>query len=373
MNKKEISEIRKLFTAENSIISTICACYVDQDKNKRSMTREAFMSLPVDEMHKYLAIFRKTLTGVFGKNLLNMTFAASDTESARSQQMLLALRDSELQDDSLLDKFYDEIIGSYNTSDNYLILLIYGVYDIPGRTLDGMTLEDASDEIYRHMLCCLCPVRLSKPGLSYDSSQNVFHERIRDWVVDLPETGFLYPAFNDRSADVNNILYYSSKAEELKLDFVDSVLGCTLPVTAGGQKEIFQSLVKDALGEDCGFDAVKEIHEQLNELIEEKKDDEEPLVLGKREVVNLLASSGADGSRIEKFEENYEHITAAEQPLLASNVVNTRRFEIKTPDVVVQVKPDRTDLVETRVIDGVPYLLIQLSGNVAVDGIDIHI
>lgn len=372
MNKKEISEIKKLFSAENSIISTICGCYVDGDKNKKALMHEALMSLPQDEIHKYLAIFKKALTGALGKNLINMEFADASTEITKQQQMLIDLRDSELKDDSVLESFYDEIIANYNTADNYLILLVYGVYDVPGRTSDGIEMDDASDEIYRHILCCVCPVKLSKPGLSYNSEQNGFHERVRDWVVDMPAMGFLYPAFNDRSADVNSLLYYSSNAEELKFDFVDTVLGCTLPMTAGGQKETFQAIIQDTLGDGCEFEVVKEIHEQLTQLIEEKKDEEEPLELGKREVVNLLASSGVANDRIESLEENFEQTAGTTQPLLASNIANTRKFEIRTPDVVVQVKPDRTDLVETRMIDGVPYLLITLSDSVAVNGIDVR-
>lgn len=374
MNKKEISEIKKLFANENSVISTICGCYVDGDKNKKSMMREAFLSLPQDEMHKYMAIFRKCMTGTLGRNILNMEFADAATEVTVSQQKLMDLRDSELRDDAVLETFYDEIIANYNTADNYLILLVYGVYDVPGRTSDGIEMEDASDEIYRHILCCICPVKLSKPGLSYNSEQNGFHERIRDWVVDMPAMGFLYPAFNERSADVNSILYYSSKAEELKFDFVETVLGCTLPMTAGGQKETFQAIIQDTLGDECEFEVVKEIHEQLTELIEEKKDDETPLELGRKEVVNLLAASGVDNRKIEELENNFEEAAGGSmtQPLLASNVASTRKFEIKTPDVVVQVKPDRTDLVETRMIDNVPYLLITLSDSVQVNGIDVR-
>lgn len=374
MNKKEISEIKKLFANENSVISTICGCYVDGDKNKKSMMREAFLSLPQDEMHKYMAIFRKCMTGTLGRNILNMEFADAATEVTVSQQKLMDLRDSELKDDAVLETFYDEIIANYNTADNYLILLVYGVYDVPGRTSDGIEMEDASDEIYRHILCCICPVKLSKPGLSYNSEQNGFHERIRDWVVDMPAIGFLYPAFNERSADVNSILYYSSKAEELKFDFVETVLGCTLPMTAGGQKETFQAIIQDTLGDECEFEVVKEIHEQLTELIEEKKDDETPLELGRKEVVNLLAASGVDNRKIEELENNFEEAAGGSmtQPLLASNVASTRKFEIKTPDVVVQVKPDRTDLVETRMIDNIPYLLITLSDSVQVNGIDVR-
>jgi hypothetical protein len=384
MNKKEISEIKKLYTADNSVISTICGCYVDAEKNKMALMREAFLSLPQDEMHKYLDIFRKALTGTLGKNLINMELGGADyaleemdgavprSAGDSPQAMLLALRDSELKDDAILDGLYDKVIANYNTVDNYLILVAYGAYDVPGKGTDGLEMDDASDEVYRHVLICVCPVRLSKAGLSYDSEQKGFHERTRDWVLDMPAMGFLFPAFNDRAPDIYSVLYYSSNAEDLKFDFVDSILGCSLPMTAGSQLETFQTIVRETLGEDCEFDTVKEIHENLSEMIEEKKDEPEPLSLGKKEVVNLLAKSGVDNQRIEELENNFVQTAGTSEPMLASNIANTRKFEIKTPDVVVNVKPDRTELVETRVIDGIPYLLIQLSDEVAVNGISVR-
>ena len=56
---------------------------------------------------------------------------------------------------------------------------------------------------------------------------------------------------------------------------------------------------------------------------------------------------------------------------MAANVVNTRKFEIKTPDIVIQVNPERTDLVETREIDGKKCLVIELNDEVEVNGITI--
>lgn len=380
MNKKEISEIKKLYTAENSVISTICGCYVDAEKNKMALMREAFLSLPQDEMHKYLDIFRKALTGTLGKNILNMAFDDVDfafDETGENKKdtplsMMLDLRDSQLKDDAVLDALYDKIIANYNTVDNYLILIAYGAYDVPGKATDGSQMEDASEEVYRHVLVCVCPVKLSKAGLSYDSEQKGFHERTRDWVLDMPSMGFLFPAFNDRAPDIYNVLYYSSDAEDLRFDFVDSILGCSLPMTAQSQMETFQTIIRETLGEECEFDTVKEIHENLSEMMEENKNEPEPLQLGKSEVVNLLAKSGVDNQRIEELENNFVETAGTDQPMLAANVINTRKFEIKTPDVVVNVKPDRTDLVETRMIDGIPYLMIQLSDSVAVNGISVR-
>lgn len=272
MVKQEISEIKKLFTQNNCSVTRICGCYVDGEKNKKAQFKQAFLALPEEEMFKYFEIFRKTLSGSIGRNLHTLEFPLKAEEEGGTQELLLRLRDSKLKDDDLLDAFYTNIIDSYEFVGNYLILVIHDAYDVPGRTRDGLEMEDASDEVYEYIMVSICPVNLSKPGLSYDAQENGFHNRIRDWVVGAPDTGFLFPAFNDRSSDLHSVLYYSKDAEELKEAFVDLILGCPLPLSAGGQKETFQLLVEETLGETCSVEAVKNIHEKIAEMVEDHKD-----------------------------------------------------------------------------------------------------
>ncbi len=372
MNKKEIAEIKKQFTQERCAITRICGCYVDGEKNKKTELKEAFLSLPEEEMFKYFAIFRKALSGTVGKNLLTMEFPLASEEAGGTQDFLMQLRASSLKDENLLEEFYDKIIENYYSVENYLILLIHAVYDIPGKSSDGEEMFDASDEVYDHILCCICPVTLSKPGLSYDEESNAFHTRICDRVVNMPDIGFLFPAFHDRSTDVHSLLYYAAKPEELRMEFVEPVLGCNLPLSAGDQKETFQTIVEETLGDACDYEVVKNIHEKLNEMIEEKKDEPDPVVLDRAEVKRLLEYSGVEEEKLSSFEEKYEEAAGTDTCFVASNVANTRQFEIKTPDVVVKVSPDRMDLVETKVINGRKCLVISLDNSVEVNGIAVH-
>ena len=372
MNKKEIAEIKKQFTQERCAITRICGCYVDGEKNKKTELKEAFLSLPEEEMFKYFAIFRKALSGTVGKNLLTMEFPLVSEEAGGTQDFLMQLRASSLKDENLLEEFYDKIIENYYSVENYLILLIHAVYDIPGKSSDGEEMFDASDEVYDHILCCICPVTLSKPGLSYDEESNAFHTRICDRVVNMPDIGFLFPAFHDRSTDVHSLLYYAAKQEELRMEFVEPVLGCNLPLSAGDQKETFQTIVEETLGDACDYEVVKNIHEKLNEMIEEKKDEPDPVVLDRAEVKRLLEYSGVEEEKLSSFEEKYEEAAGTDTCFVASNVANTRQFEIKTPDVVVKVSPDRMDLVETKVINGRKCLVITLDNSVEVNGITVR-
>lgn len=372
MIKQEINELKRLYTPSNCSITRICGCYVDGEKNKKTEFKEAFLSLPEEEIFKYFELLRKTLSGSLGKNLLNLDFPLASEQEGGTQAALLALRDSKLKDDALIEEFYDRVINTYEYVGNYLILLIHDAYDVPGKTTDGLTMDDASDTVFEYIMCCICPVNLSKPGLSYDNINNEFHNRIRDWVVEMPETGFLFPSFNDRATDIHSTLFYSKNPEEAHSEFVENILGCTMPLSAGTQKEAFQALIEETLGDEVEYEVVKNIHENLTEMIEEHKEIPEPLTLDKHQVKSLFEKSGVKEEKLTDFDKLYDAAAGEDTSLFVNNVANVRTFEVKTPDVVVKVNPERADLVNTLQIDGKRCLVIEINDHVEVNGITIH-
>ncbi len=370
MNKTEITEIKKLFQKEDNGITRICGCYVDAEKNRRLELKEAFYSLPEEEMFKYVEIFRKTLSGTLGKNLMNMEFPTEEEikEDGR-QKLLMEIVKSRLENPDLLDQFYDRIIQTYDYTGNYFIILIHDAYDIPSVTSDGVQNFDASDYVYDFVLCSICPVKLSKAGLCYSPEHNSMECCERDWLVQMPENGFLFPAFNDRSTDIHSLLYYAKNADESDIDFSYDLLGCTLPIPAKEQKETFTTIVEESLGTTCDYEVVKNIHENLTEMITENKENPDPLELDREDVKKLLVNSGVSEEKAEIFEEKFTENIGESQKLMANNIANLRKFEVKTPNVSIQVNPDRTDLVDTRIIDGVPCIVIECSDQVEVNGI----
>ena len=350
MNKKEIAEIKKLFTPSHCAITRICGCYVDAEKNIKTKLKEAFLSLEEEEMFKYFKIFKSTLSGTIGKNLLNMEFPLSQESEGGTQEFLLKLRNSELKNEALIDEFYEKVMADYLYPENYYIILIHGAYDVPGRASDNLDMDDASDYVYEFILCSICPVKLDKPGLCYNVSHNTIENRVQDWVVGAPENGFLFPAFTDRNTDIHNLLYFTKNAEMDQPDFLDHFLGCQAPLSAKSQKETFQSIIEETLDSACDFSTVMTIQENLNTMIEERKDDPEPVVLDKHEVKRLLASSGVPNEQLDEFDEKYESIADEKASFVASNVASTRNYEIRTPDVIIKVSPEKAQLIETRMI-----------------------
>lgn len=374
MNKKEVAEIRRQYTPERCTITRISGCYIDAEKNVKTELKEAFLSLPEDDAFKYFAIFKKTLSGTLGRNLLNLDFPLEEEKEGGAQEFLLKLRDSQLKDDDLIHEFYKKIIETYDYGENYYIILIHVAYDVPGKAADGLEMYDASDNVYNYILCSICPVHLSKPGLGYNTEKNCIENRTQDWIVDQPVKGFLFPCFNDRYTDIHSMLYYTKNPGELQEDFLQNMFGCShIPLAADTQKETFNTLISDTLGDDCDYDMIKNIHETLNNRLEEFKDEPVPLELGKQEVRRLLEDSGVPDEKLEEFDQHYDQRAGENTSFLASNIANTRRFSIETPDVVVQVKPESADLVETRIIDGRQCLVIAINEHVEVNGVNVRV
>lgn len=373
MTRKELNEIKSQYTLEDCGILRLCGCYVDGERNKITQFNENFLNLPEEEKHKYFDIFKKTLSGTPGKNLVDMKFNVDAYADEGARTFLMNLRDSGLKDDRLLNEFYDRIINNYSYVGNYLILLINQVYDIPAVTTDNIEMDDASDEVYSYILCSICHVNLSKPGLGYDEEDNNFHDKKQNHMVDVPDVGFLFPAFNKRSADEDMTLFYTKDVSEFEDGLIDCLLDCAVPLPAKQQKETFTSLVNEALGEEADLEIVKNIHENLEQIIEEKKQESPaPVMLDKTEMKDLLEKSGVKEEKLENFEEHFEMAAGEHGKLVASNVSSGKKFEVKTPDVVIKINSDKTDIVSTQVIDGRHCLVIQIDERLEVNGISVN-
>lgn len=373
MTRKELNEIKSQYTLEDCGILRLCGCYVDGERNKITQFNENFLNLPEEEKHKYFDIFKKTLSGTPGKNLVDMKFNVDAYADEGARTFLMNLRDSGLKDDRLLNEFYDRIINNYSYVGNYLILLINQVYDIPAVTTDNIEMDDASDEVYSYILCSICHVNLSKPGLGYDEEDNNFHDKKQNHMVDVPDVGFLFPAFNKRSADEDMTLFYTKDVSEFEDGLIDCLLDCAVPLPAKQQKETFTSLVNEVLGEEADLEIVKNIHENLEQIIEEKKQESPaPVMLDKTEMKDLLEKSGVKEEKLENFEEHFEMAAGEHGKLVASNVSSGKKFEVKTPDVVIKINSDKTDIVSTQVIDGRQCLVIQIDERLEVNGISVN-
>ena len=381
MTGNEIKEIKKQFSIDNCTIDHICGCYVNNEKEKQAISKDAFMSLSDEEQHKYFEIFKKILTGTSGKNIIDMEFPLAEEAEGGTQADLLALRDSHLDDDALIERFYDKVIDSYDTVEKFYIILIHAVYDIPGVTSDLIVNEDASEGIYDYICCAVCPVKLEKGTLSYDPGENRITEKIRDWIVSDPSHGFLFPAFNDRTADIHSVLYYSKKSEELQEEFIESVLGAERPLSAGYQADFFNTVVEETLGEDISLSEVIAINDNVRVMLRDHSDETEPYLMDKKEIRKVFERSGIDDEVMEDYDWKYDEAVKdisdeKDEEVIpyvhAANLPGVKKIDIRTPDIVIKVNPERSDLIETRLIDGKECLVITVDDRVEINGMRVH-
>ena len=413
MNKKEVLELKRRFKKEAATFTRVCGCYVDGNHNKVCKFGNTFLNLEEDEFYKYLEIANKALSGTIGNNLLELKFPIEEEDVGGRQHILMALRASKLEDENLLDTFYDLVIDTYDHAGNYLIVLFHDAYDVMSRTSDNNNLDE-SEEVYEYLICAICPVDLSKPGLGFLEEEHRIGPRVRDWVVGAVDTAFLFPAFNDRSTDIHSTLFYTKNTKEPHSEFMANGLGCGIERTATEQKMAFHSIVRNVLGaedehtDDVLLDLQQNLSDMIDEYAETHDDDEDAFLLDKEVVTKLLADSDISEEKAAKIEKSVDE-AFGEKPPAAENVIDSKALvqnelrvekmaledqvgtltvqlnekdealaertsqliekqeeidnyiaETKTYDVVLRVKPEKASQIKSQVINGQKCLVIPM-------------
>lgn len=374
MNNKEIGEIRRRIRRDRSNMTAIYGCYVNAQKEIISSFRQSTGMMPENEAEKYFNVLKRTLSGTIGKNLIDICFSTAQVADSEEHKFLMDLRKSALKDDELRMQLFQKIIDTVSMKENYLILVGCDSYDVPFKSADDETQADASGEVYTYLLCAVCPVKQTKAGLRYVSEEKEFHDSGLAQVVIAPELGFLFPAFDSRSTNIYNALFYTHNTKVGHEAFVDTLFHVQAPKPAAEQKKSFEALLSTSLEDSCTMEVVQTVHEQLCQCIDLHKESRvsDPLLISKEQVKSALKSSGVPEVNIAKFSVDYDTTFGFEAELHPNNIINNKRFEINTPSVSIKVDPARSDLIETRVIGGVKYIMICADENVEVNGVTIH-
>lgn len=375
MNEKEIGEIRRRVRRDRSNMTAVYGCYVNGQKEIVSEFKRSTGTMPENEAEKYFGLLKRTLSGTVGKNLIDICFKTAQVADSPEHKLLMELRNSGLKDEGLRAELYTKIIQSVNMEDGFLILIGCDSYDVPFKSTDDETQADASGETYTYLLCCVCPVKQTKPNLRYDAEDKAFHDTGIAQVPSAPEIGFLFPAFDSRATNIYNALFYTHSAKDNHEQLVDTLFRVSVPKPAAEQKKSFEALLGTSLQEECSLEVVQAVHEQLCQSIDLHKESKvaDPLLISKEEVKHALAECGVSQKNIAKFSVDYDEVFGFDAQLHPKNIINNKRFEVTTPDVSIQVSPERSDLLQTRIIDGVKYILICADENVEVNGVPIHI
>ncbi len=376
MNQKELNELRRRFKLDHNSISRVYGCYVNGNREIISRMDASLGLMTQEEQEMYLGLLKKSLSGSLGRNLIDIVFSTQQVAGSEEHRLLQTLRQSSLQNAAAREALYRKIIDAIDMQDrNYLILLAADTYDVPHKGSDDEVQADASDRVFQYFLCSICPVKDPEMELRYSNEQKEFHSASTGHIALAPELGFLFPAFDDRAANIYNALFYSKNAALLHQEVIDAVFCVEPPMSAEEQKNVFSTALGDTLQEDCSYDVVQSVHEQLRGRIEEHKEskDPEPLELSVQEVGEILAGSGVPGEKVEAFRAECRRQYGEQAALNPKNIIESKKFQVNTPEVKISVAPEFSYMVETRVIDGRKYLLIPADEGVEVNGINVSI
>lgn len=352
MRKKDILELKKRFKKDHCTFTKMCGCYVNGEKNILLKFRETFLNLEEDDYFKYLEISKKVLSGTIENNILELNFELNEEHVNEKQLEFMKLKNSQLKDDLLLDDFYNSIINNYDYEGNFLILIFHDAYDIITKTKDNAKLDE-SEEVYEYILCAICPVELSKAGLRYFEEENSIKSRTRDWVVEAPSNGFVFPAFINRTTDVNSIIYYTKNAKDTHPELMENVLGCPSKQTNTEKKETFNDILRDALGPDekKSDHFFMEIQESLNNKIEEHniihEDSETPIFLTDEVIQDILNESGVPDEITTKIEKSYAE-SFGDTPPVADILIDNKALAAKAQKKKEEILEKQVRILENK-------------------------
>lgn len=375
MNIKEISEIRRRVRRDRTNITKLYGCYVNSQKEIVSRFTKSVGPMNETEANEYFGKLKKVLSGGLGKNMLDLAFKTAQVADSSEHKLLMKLRDYDHCDEAALDELYRKIIESVSLDDGYLILVGCDRYDVPFKSGDGSTDCDKSEDVFTYVLCAVCPVKLTKTMLQYNPEEKIFSGGGAVNAAAAPELGFMFPSFDNRATNIYNVLFYTRSPKNDNSTVIDTLFRLTAPMPAAQQKKSFEQLLGSSLDKECNMEVIQAVHEQVCQSIEMHKESKvaDPLLIDKDQVKGVLTECGISENAVAKFSVEYDATFGMDAQLHPKNIINNSRFEVTTPDVSIKVNPQRSDLIETRIIGGVPYILICADENVEVNGVPIRI
>lgn len=373
MNQKEVAELRRRWKPDKCAATRVYGCYVSPSGEIVSDLDEPLGMMPPEEQELYLNHLKKALSGTLGKHLIDVVFTTAQVQDSDEHRLLTALRESGLQDGEARRAFYEKVRESLNLEgQSYLLLLAHDAYDVPRRRRDNSDAD--SENVFQYFLCAVCPIKEAKPHLGYFPGDNEFHFTDGQAVCP-PELGFLFPAFDDRAANIYNALYYTRKPDELHQEFLDAVFHIEPPLSAGEQRVAFENALQDALGEKCTMEVFQAIHERLADKLAAHKESRDPetLTLLAADVCAMLVDCGVGQEAADAFRARCDDAFGKDAALNPANLIDSGRFQVRTSQATLSLDPESSYLMETRVLEGKSYILIPAEQDVEVNGLPVRL
>lgn len=203
IDREDMLELTRRMTLARTSFTRIAGCYVDRDGDFDGSFNTNFLKLSSSERTGKLKLAKEIPFSATNVNLKKYEFGQSSRKPGSMRQLLMGMKECGLKNDALMDTFYDVVMEKYQTNSPYAILVFHDRYDIPAKASDKERLWE-SEEVFEYMICAICPLTGEyEPGL--------------------PECGFLYPAFTDRSGDLNHIDVFQADADRPHKELLETL------------------------------------------------------------------------------------------------------------------------------------------------------
>lgn len=377
MNKKDIAQIRKELKVDNIMlnIKEIYKVYTKKETGEILHSEsQPFSLLEQEQQELFMGNFKKVLSGQLDSKLFELKFEHGVDNSTKSLLYRGLTADVETWKEKM-DEIVAKFVSEFSMEKDAVFTFIRAEYRKPVRKKKEEEDEGADDEVYVHrfILGSLNKIDMPKRAVMFDYSEKEFKSNsVTDVVINLtsPLEGFMFPAVNNNQADVNHVLYSAGKKDCPDPTFIEKVLNCTYTTTAKEEKQKFEDVLKEVIGEKVDSSVIASIYDEINKVIEENEDSEEP-TLDSEDIKHILNVSGVEG--VETVEDVFQAILDDKHyEFKASSLIpnyTSKSVKINTKVANVAISPrDLRGIAQVINHKGKRCLLIEVDEDVEVEG-----
>jgi hypothetical protein len=370
MNKRELAEIKKHFNEDDGlmVVSRVLSAYVDAEKKICGKRICSFTETPADEAAMVFSICKKALSGSIGKNVVEYAFPRAEYEDDGAQKLLYTVLKDGFKTETVSDTLLERIKGDLHAETTYAIFAMIATYSVISKAKDDRSL-DMNDLDYNFLITAIAPVSAPEPGLIFDGEAISPTTAASLSISDKPSDGFLFPAFSDRSPDVNSVCVYSKNAAKPNISLVTGVLGCDFVRAAKSEREIFNDLLVKTTGDELDYTKIIQIDEKIAEVVAESQTETELATVDAARIERILADVGVSKDKLAAIPAVFAE-TAADTAFTAVNLLNSR-VNLKTEGITINISGDSTGRLRAQNVNGRRSLIIDLDDpEITINGIE---
>lgn len=347
MNKKEVSELRRNFSPESNLlvmnhVLTVVVNPNSESEKIRYKNVSSRVTINEYETNIYFETLKKVLSTKIGKKLVEYKFPDSAYDNGEPQNILYGITQSGFVDECDTETFIYQIVDNISSSVPYTIIAAHCTYTV-FRKNKADEIEKNSSEEYTFIVTAICPIKNEDNTFAYNFVKDEFisNKDTNLLINKTPTDGFLFPAFNDRSADINSVMYYTNKPKNSNISIIEDVLGCNSRFSPETELTFYKTILTTIFDNDLSYDIIIAMNSEMQMFIDEYGESTDLPMVYKRDLYNMLNRVleylNIDKNKLEVFDAVYNKLIGAKVPLTAPNLVSSK-FLVDVYGVSLNIK-----------------------------------